>query len=216
METSSAEGSSRPAQAAATELCRPLARRRRQAPAASTRPLLRSWQRHSEPGPAARAEAVVAPPGPNRPGCARSRQGTEFAESRFRARRVTFVRRQRPYRRSPRSRSRGCCSARAKRPPHRCRDKRCSVSSNATTPTTTSYAVANPCEAGTPKGLGWQPLLGDCDSAPRFAGRPIPSKHNHVLRGHGPFRGTAEASVTRRPVQRGPQDGSLAGSGVRA
>lgn len=31
----------------------------------------------------------------------------------------------------------------------------------------------------------------------RFAGRPIPSKHNHVLRGHGPFRGTAETSVTR-------------------
>ena len=68
----------------------------------------RSWQRHSEPGPAARVEAVVAPPGTNRPGCARSRQGTEFAESRFRASRVTFVRRQRPYRRSPRSRSSGC------------------------------------------------------------------------------------------------------------
>jgi hypothetical protein len=88
-----------------------------------------SWQRHSEPGPAARAEAVVAPPGTNRPGCARSRQGTEFAESRFRASRVTFVRRQRPYRRSPRSRSSGYCSARAKRSSHRCRDKRCSVSS---------------------------------------------------------------------------------------
>jgi hypothetical protein len=44
METRSAGGSSRPAQAASTELCRPLARRRRQAPAASTRPLLRSWQ----------------------------------------------------------------------------------------------------------------------------------------------------------------------------
>ncbi len=44
METRSAGGSSRPAQAAATELCRPLARRRRQAPAASSRPLLRSWQ----------------------------------------------------------------------------------------------------------------------------------------------------------------------------
>ena len=55
-----------------------------------------AWQRHSEPGPAARAEAVVAPPGTNRPGRARSRQGTEFAESRFRASRVTFVRRQRP------------------------------------------------------------------------------------------------------------------------
>ena len=87
------------------------------------------WQRHSESGPAARAEAVVAPPGTNRPGCARSRQGTEFAESRFRASRVTFVRRQRPYRRSSRSRSSGCCSARAKRSSHRCRDKRCSVSS---------------------------------------------------------------------------------------
>ena len=44
---------------------------------------LPAWQRHSEPGPAARTEALVAPPGPNRPGCARSRQGTEFAESRF-------------------------------------------------------------------------------------------------------------------------------------
>ncbi len=86
------------------------------------------WQRHSEPGPAARAEAVVAPPRTKRPGCARSRQGTEFAESRFRASRVTFVRRQRPHRRSPRSRSSGCCSARAKRSSHRCRDKRCSVS----------------------------------------------------------------------------------------
>ncbi len=70
-------------------------------------------------------------PGTNRPGCARSRQGTEFAESRFRASRVTFARRQRPYRRSPRSRSSGCCSARAKRSSHRCREKRCSVSSRA-------------------------------------------------------------------------------------
>ena len=68
------------------------------------------------------------PPGTNRPGCARSRQGTELAESRFQASRVTFVRRQRPYRRSPRSRSKGCFSARAKRSSHRCRDKRCSVS----------------------------------------------------------------------------------------
>jgi len=62
----------------------------------------------------------VAPPGTNRPGCARSRQGTECAESRFRASRVTFVRRQRPYRRSPRSRSSGCCSARAERSSDRC------------------------------------------------------------------------------------------------
>ena len=38
------------------------------------------------------------------------------------------MRRQRPYRRSPRARSSGCCSARAKRSSHRCRDKRCSVS----------------------------------------------------------------------------------------
>ena len=45
----------------------------------SSRPLpLGAWQRHSEPGPAARAEAVVAPPRTNRPGCARSRQGTEL------------------------------------------------------------------------------------------------------------------------------------------
>ena len=94
----------------------------------STR-LLQPWQRHSEPGPAARAEAVVAPPWTNRPGCARSRQGTEFAVSRLRASRVTFVRRQRPYRRSPRSRSRGCCSARAKRSSRPCRHTRCSLSS---------------------------------------------------------------------------------------
>jgi len=101
----------------------------REQPAPADPRISLAWQRHSEPGPAARAEAVVAPPGTNRPGCARSRQGTEFAESRFRASRVTFVRRQRPYRRSPRSRSSGCCSARAKRSSHRCRDKRCSVSS---------------------------------------------------------------------------------------
>ena len=87
-----------------------------------------------------RAEAVVATPGTNRPGCARSRRGTEFAESRFQASRVTFVRRQRPYRRSPRSRSRRCCSARAKRSSHRCRDKRCSVSSRARAESRTTAA----------------------------------------------------------------------------
>jgi hypothetical protein len=27
--------------------------------------------------------------------------------------------------------------------------------------------------------------------------RPIPSKHNHVLHGHGPYRGTAATSITR-------------------
>ena len=106
-----------------------LERRRGSAPSSRLSCARFRRQRHSEPGPAARAEAVVAPPGTNRPGCARSRQGTEFAESRFRASRVTFVRRQRPYRRSSRSRSSGCCSARAKRSSHRCRDKRCSVSS---------------------------------------------------------------------------------------
>ena len=31
----------------------------------------------------------------------------------------------------------------------------------------------------------------------RFPGRPIPSKHNHVLHGHGPCRGTAATSITR-------------------
>ena len=31
----------------------------------------------------------------------------------------------------------------------------------------------------------------------RFAGRPIPSKHNDVLRGLGPDRGTAATSITR-------------------
>ena len=79
----------------------------------SQAPLAQAWQRHSEPGAAAGAEAVVAPPGPTRPGCARSRQGTEFAGSRFRSSTVTFVRRHRPYQRLPRSGSPGCCSARA-------------------------------------------------------------------------------------------------------
>ena len=50
-----------------------------------------SWQRYSEAGAAARAEAVVAPQGRARPGCARSRQGTEFAGSRFRSSTVKFV-----------------------------------------------------------------------------------------------------------------------------
>ena len=72
--------------------------------------------------------------------------GTEFAESRFRASRVTFVRRQRPYRRSPRSRSSGCCSARAKRSSHRCRDKRCSVSSKAQ-PSGYTSASTRACES---------------------------------------------------------------------
>ena len=31
----------------------------------------------------------------------------------------------------------------------------------------------------------------------RFAGRPIPSKHNHVLHGHRPYRETAATSITR-------------------
>ena len=31
----------------------------------------------------------------------------------------------------------------------------------------------------------------------RFAGRPIPSKHNHVLHGHGACRGAAATSITR-------------------
>ena len=131
---------------------RPRALRRAHHPghAAVRRPAARrlsAWQRHSEPGPAARAEAVVAPPGTNRPGCARSRQGTEFAESRFRASRVTFVRRQRPFRRSPRSRSSGCCSARAKRSSHRCRDKRCSVSSGPAASSVAIRACAAPDEA---------------------------------------------------------------------
>jgi hypothetical protein len=116
----------------------------------STRPL-QSWQRHSEPGPAARAEAVVASPGTNRPGCARSRQGTEFAESRFRASRVTFVRRQRPYRRSPRSRSSGCCSARAKRSSHRCRDKRCSVSSRPRASSSVALVLVTQAERKPPR-----------------------------------------------------------------
>ena len=120
-------------------------RRTTGSPRSAGRPL--AWQRHSEPGPAARAKAVVAPPRTNRPGCARSRQGTEFAESRFRASRVTFLRRQRPYRRSPRSRSSGCCSARAKRSSHRCRDKRCSVSSGPAASSWLPQACAAPGEA---------------------------------------------------------------------
>jgi hypothetical protein len=71
----------------------------------------------------------VRPLGRARPRCARSRQGTEFAGSRFRSSTVKFVRRHGPSQRPPRSRSRGCCSARAERSSDRCRDKRCSVSS---------------------------------------------------------------------------------------
>ena len=82
---------------------------------------------NSEAGAAARAEAVVAPTGAQHACRCAITTGAEFAGSRFRASTVTFVRRQRPYRRSPRSRSPGCCSARAERSSHRCRDKRCSV-----------------------------------------------------------------------------------------
>ena len=41
------------------------------------------------------------------------------------------------------------------------------------------------------------PPLGRLRQRGRFAGRPNPSKHNHVLRGHGPYRGTAATSITR-------------------
>ena len=48
----------------------------------------------------------------------------------------------------------------------------------------------------------------------RFAGRPIPSKHNHVLHGHGPYRGTL------RPRSRGcrlaTRSGHLVPAGTRA
>jgi hypothetical protein len=72
----------------------------------SSRPplLLQPWQRYSEAGAAARAEAVVRPQGRARAGCARSRQDTEFAGSRFRSSTVKFVRRHGPSQRSPRSR----------------------------------------------------------------------------------------------------------------
>jgi len=135
-----------------------------------------SWQRHSEPGPAARAEAVVASPGTNRPGCARSRQGTEFPESRFRASRVTFVRRQRPYRRSPRSRSRGYCSARAKRSSHRCRDKRCSVSSIAILTRSARRASATTAGAAfAPTGVVTGRRLSCCRNPPAQRVPPTPS-----------------------------------------
>ena len=88
---------------------------------------LSAWQRHSEAGAAARAEAVVAPQGPARPDV-RGPTGHRVCWSRFRASTVTFMRRHGPYRRSPRSRSSGCRSARAERSSHRRRDKRCSVS----------------------------------------------------------------------------------------
>lgn len=38
--------------------------------------------------------------------------------------------------------------------------------------------------------------LGDCHSARGFAGRPIPSKHDHALRRHGPSRGSPRTLIT--------------------
>ena len=136
----------------------------RRLPAVTTMPPtppMQPWQRHSEPGPVARAEAVVAPPGTNRPWMCAITTGHKFAESRFRASRVTFVRRQRPYRRSSRSRSSGGCSARAKRPPHRCRDKRCSVSSIPLAGVASALAPAQPGEAivALPSALSATPVV---------------------------------------------------------
>jgi hypothetical protein len=96
--------------------------------AARSARLSQPWQRHSEAGAAARAEAVVAPRGP--PGLTGAiTAGRRVAGSRFRSSTVTFVRRHGPYQRLARSGSPSCCSARAERSSHRCRDKRCSVSS---------------------------------------------------------------------------------------
>ena len=58
------------------------------------------------------------------------------------------------------------------------------------------------------------PAAGRLRQRARFAGRPIPSKHNHGLRGHGPDRGTA------RPRSRGcrlaRRSGHLVPAGTRA
>ena len=47
-----------------------------------------------------------------------------------------------------------------------------------------------------------------------FAGRPIPSKHDYVLRGHKPFRGNAATSVTGCCLAR--RSGYLVLAGTRA
>ena len=75
-----------------------------------------------EPKQSWRAQAPQA-------GCGRSRQGPEFAESRFRASRITFLRRRRPCRRSPRL-GHGLSLRQAERSSHGPRHTRCSVSSN--------------------------------------------------------------------------------------
>jgi hypothetical protein len=90
--------------------------------------LLLTRRRHSEAGAAARAEAVVERPGRARLDVTDRSRTSRPLDRQSRASTVTFMRRQRPYRRSSRSRSRRCCSARAKRSSHRCRDKRCSNS----------------------------------------------------------------------------------------
>ena len=70
-------------------------------------------------------------------------RASRLRDRQSRARTVTFVRRHGPHRRSPRSRSPGCCSARAERSPHRCRDKRCSVSSDPVTRAARAWAPAH-------------------------------------------------------------------------
>ena len=75
------------------------------------------------------------------------------------------MRRQRPYRRSPRSRSSGCCSARAKRSSHRCRDKRCSVSSHPAATRVSTPVAATPGERQ-PRALASH-RESRCEQAPR-------------------------------------------------
>ena len=52
-------------------------------------------------------------------------------------------------------------------------------------------------ESGRPEGRRLTLGFGRLRQRASFAGRPIPRKHNHVLRGHGPYRGTAATSITR-------------------
>ena len=91
--------------------------------------LLQPWQRHSEARTAARAEAVVARPGRARLDASDHDRAPSLLDRRSRSSTVTSVRRHGPYRRSPRSRSRGLSLRQAERSSHRSRDNRCSVSS---------------------------------------------------------------------------------------
>ena len=66
----------------------------------------------------------------------------------------------------------------------------------------------------TPRRLTWLLLLGDCDSAPEFAGPPIPNKHEQVLRRHGPHWGSPRSRSPRCRFAR--RSGHPIAAGTRA